>query len=420
MDLRDRQGSQLTSDAASMSAIAAMEPGPELAQLLATIEPDQLDPGQRVDLLVAFERLHGWLAAGQARVLSCLDAAPIFEDGEWTREEVATALRLSAHTAQRRIDVATALCNLLPATLSALARGDVSYFQALTIAEATEELDPALASAIERKVLIRAVDQTVAELRRSVRRAVLAADPVRAEAAHARAVTERTVRTWPMPDGMAEIRALLAAADAATVMSALNALAGRRWADDPSGIDARRADALVAVFAGALADPDLPRAHRARPHVQVTVPAGTLLGLEDRPGDLAGYGPITAETARRLAGTGVLRRLLTDPVDGRLLDYGRRVYRPPADLANFVMARDQVCTFPGCAMPAWRCDLDHRRPWAAGGTTDPDNIHLLCRRHHRAKDHGPWRARRNPDGSTTWISPSGRTYRTRPPTYDDP
>jgi hypothetical protein len=80
MDLRDRQGCQLTSDAASMSAVAAMEPGPELAQRLATIDPDQLDPGQRVDLLVAFERLHGWLAAGQARVLSCLDAAPIFED----------------------------------------------------------------------------------------------------------------------------------------------------------------------------------------------------------------------------------------------------------------------------------------------------------------------------------------------------
>jgi Domain of unknown function (DUF222)/HNH endonuclease len=420
MDMRDRQSCQPATNAADTSAITGTAPGPELAELLATIDPDQLDPGQRVDLLVAFERLHGWLAAGQARVLASLDAAPIFEDGEWTREEVATALRLSAQAAQRRIDVARALSSRLPATWSALARGDVSYLQALTIAEATEELDPSVASAVEQKVLIRAVDQTVAELRRSVRRAVLAADPIRAEAAHERAVVERTVQTWSMPDGMAEIRALLAAPDAATVMAALNALARRRQADDPGGIDARRADAFVAVFAGALADPELPRRQRARPHVQVTVPASTLLGLEDHPGELAGYGPITAGTARRLAGTGVLRRLLTDPVDGRLLDYGRRIYRPPADLANFVMARDQVCTFPGCAMPAWRCELDHRRPWAVGGTTDSDNMHLLCRRHHRAKDHGPWRAHRNRDGSTTWISPTGRIYRTQPPTYDDP
>src|SRR5262245_25281031 len=419
MDLPARPGCQVAA-AIDISAITETAPGPELAALLATIDPDRLDPRQRVDLLVAFERLHGWLAAGQARVLAGLDAAPIFADGEWTREEVATALRLSAQAAQRRIDVARALCGRLPATRSALAGGEISYLQALTIAEETEELDPAAALGVEEKVLVRAVDQTVAELRRSVRRAVLAADPVRAEVAHERAVARRTVQSWAMPDGMAEIRALLTAPDAATVMSALNALAGRRHADDPRGINARRADAFVAVFAGAQAGSELPRGRWARPQVQVTVPISTLLGLADRPGELAGYGPITAGTARRLAGSGALRRLPTDPADGRLLAYGRRVYRPPAGLTDFVRARDQVCTFPGCAMPASRCDLDHRRPWALSGTTDPNNVHLLCRRHHRAKDHGPWRAQRNPDGSTTWISPTGGTYTTRPPTYDDP
>lgn len=422
MSLRDAQDSCLVVVAgeAGTPAFTDVPAGPELAELLATIDPDRLEPGQRVDLLVAFERLSGWVAASQARVLASLDAAPIFEDGEWTREEVAVALRLSAQTAQRRIDVARALCRRLPGTLAALSRGDVSYLQALTIAEATDDLPPTLALQVEQRVLVRAVEQTVAELRRSVKRAVLAVDPARAEAAHERALAHRTVQTWPMPDGMAEIRALLAAQDAVTVMSTLNALAGRRNADDGRGIDARRADALVEVFARALGDPELPSAHRALPHVQVTVSAGTLLGLQEDPGELGGYGPITAGVARRIASTGVWRRLLLDPVDGRLLDYGRRVYRPPAALAGFVMARDRVCTFPGCAMPAHRCDLDHRRPWAKGGTTDPDNVHLLCRRHHRAKDHGPWRARRNRDGTITWISPTGRTYRTRPPNYGDP
>ena len=38
--------------------------------------------------------------------------------------------------------------------------------------------------------------------------------------------------------------------------------------------------------------------------VDVTVGAGTLLGLDDKPGYLAGYGPIHAEVARELAADG--------------------------------------------------------------------------------------------------------------------
>ncbi|WP_239374834.1 MULTISPECIES: hypothetical protein [unclassified Frankia] len=40
--------------------------------------------------------------------------------------------------------------------------------------------------------------------------------------------------------------------------------------------------------------------------------------------------------ARQVAGDGVWRRLVTDPVDGKLLDYGQTTYRPPADLTRFV------------------------------------------------------------------------------------
>jgi 5-methylcytosine-specific restriction endonuclease McrA len=78
-----------------------------------------------------------------------------------------------------------------------------------------------------------------------------------------------------------------------------------------------------------------------------------------------------------------------------------------------------VCQFPGCNQPAKRCDLDHRTPWQNGGTTCPDNLTALCRRHHRAK-HGPWILRRNLDGSITWISPTGKHYHQPPPSYDDP
>jgi len=68
-----------------------------------------------------------------------------------------------------------------------------------------------------------------------------------------------------------------------------------------------------------------------RAHVNVTIGLETLLGLNDNPADLAGHGPITAQTARDLAyhPDSTWRRLITDPTTGYLLNYGRSTYRPP-------------------------------------------------------------------------------------------
>ena len=41
----------------------------------------------------------------------------------------------------------------------------------------------------------------------------------------------------------------------------------------------------------------------------------------------------------------------------------------------------------------------------------------LCRRHHRAKHHARWTLTRTPDGTPTWTSPTGKTYRVTPPGY---
>lgn len=59
-----------------------------------------------------------------------------------------------------------------------------------------------------------------------------------------------------------------------------------------------------------------------------------LLGANDQPGELAGYGPIPSAVARDLAAGGTWRRILTDPASGRPLDYGTTHYRPPEHLAG--------------------------------------------------------------------------------------
>jgi hypothetical protein len=158
------------------------------------------------------------------------------------------------------------------------------------------------------------------------------------------------------------------------------------------------------------------RRGRVGPLVRVVVAATTLLGLDEQPGELAGYGPLSAEAARRLAAdpTGTWQRLLTDPASGALLDVGRTRYSPPAALAEHIRSRDRTCRFPGCRMPAQRCDLDHlcRYP---DGPTSHCNLCAECRHHHRLKHEAGWQLDNDPDqfATLTWTTPTGHTHTTR-------
>ncbi|MBF4762871.1 hypothetical protein ISU07_07005 [Nocardioides islandensis] len=88
------------------------------------------------------------------------------------------------------------------------------------------------------------------------------------------------------------------------------------------------------------------------------------------------------------------------------------VHDPPPWMREQVILRDQHCVFPGCTRDARTCDLDHTTPYqpddpphSLAGQTHPDNLACLCRRHHRAKTHGPWRYTRTPDGRYVWTGP---------------
>jgi hypothetical protein len=159
--------------------------------------------------------------------------------------------------------------------------------------------------------------------------------------------------------------------------------------------------------------------------VRLTIAASTLLGLDDAPADLDGYGPIDAVRARALADGGIWRRIVTDPTTGQVLDVGRQRYRPPAALDELVRTRDGTCAAPGCTVPACGCDLDHTEeyhpqpgadPDTPLGRTDADNLGPLCHRHHRLKTDGGFRLRQIQPGLFEWITPTGHRYLTRPGT----
>jgi Domain of unknown function (DUF222) len=404
--------------------LAGAVPGPDGAVPLSLIDAATLSHAGRVDLLVALERQAAWIAALQQDVLATMAADPAAASDEvdrsgrdWLREDVSCALRLSGVTAQRRLDVAQTLLQRLSATLTLLRRGEIGYLHAMVLAEAVDGLDDEARADVETRVLRRAREQSLAEFRRSVRRAVASVAAATVDQQHAEATAERRVCVSARDDGIAELWAPLPAEGAAAVTAAIDALASVSSADDPRTADQRRTDALVDIAMAALHDPLLPKAQGVRPAIQVTVALSTLLGCDDEPGKLAGHGPIPASVARRIAPdeTGTWRRLVTDPVSGELLDYGRTTYRPPRDLAEFVMARDQVCVFPHCSRPAHRCHLDHRVPYAVGGGTSPGNIGVLCERHHICKHQAGWRVRRDADGTHIWTSPTKHRYRSRPP-----
>ncbi|GAA1691342.1 hypothetical protein GCM10009765_45950 [Fodinicola feengrottensis] len=156
--------------------------------------------------------------------------------------------------------------------------------------------------------------------------------------------------------------------------------------------------------------------HGRKPGVdlRVVVKAGTLLGLDNQPAFLAGYGAIPASMARRLAKDSTWRRLLTDPSSNKLTDAGRARYRPSTALQEYIEARDVTCRWPGCRRAAQRCDKDHSIPFPDGSTCET-NLVCLCRYHHRLKTHSGWKVRLDPDGTYTVMTPTGRIYLTEPP-----
>jgi hypothetical protein len=319
-------------------------------------------------------------------------------------------------------------CDDLPATGAALAQGRIDVRKAEVIADTLRGHDLALARRVEAEVLEHTETMTAPRLRRAIVRALHRLDPTTMAERAEKAADNRYVRFTPARDAMAWLEAYLPAEDAAALQSAIEAAAAamkRTDPDDERTLAQRRADALAQMgwlalatgrLGGCPCGQRLDDQHRRPVAVQVTVPITMLLGLDDgqrQPAELAGYGPIPAETARRLAAHGTWRRLLTDPVSGALLDYGRTRYDPPPDLVEYVIARDRYCRFPGCEKPAPSCDVDHPVPYPEGPTA-AGNLGPFCESEHIGKHHSQWRVSQPQPGRFEFVSPTGHAYSVTP------
>ena len=328
-------------------------------------------------------------------------------------------MNLSKVTAARRLDAARQLCGALPRTLQALREARLSYYHAAHLAQETFGLPDELAQRVESLALPKALGtpgrpgEGLAKFRRTVAAAIIEADPGRADDDHDSALADRGVGMWPDGVGTATVRASSLPADkAAVVMTVLRALGAKTGADDTRNLDQRLADAFIAVFDDAHARLDLPLQQGRRPVTSLVLDYPTWVGAAEHAGHLDGYGPIPPAMARRIAEDSELRRLITDPTTGHLLDASPRTYKPSQQLTEFTIDRFRVCDAPNCNRPARTCDLDHAIPFSQGGTTTRGNVAPECGRDHPSRHDGGWTLRRDPEGTATWTSPRGHTYHT--------
>jgi hypothetical protein len=394
-----------------------MPPGPALAGFLASIDVDRVSAHDRVLVLRAHQRMTSHF---QAQAISAVAAISdhmereLFADDpalawEASATEIRAALRLTRRAAEAELDLAIAVRCRLPRLWEALSGGSIDVRRAGVMVNGTSHLDEPTARLVVDSVIGDAPRLTTGELGARVRRLCVEVEPDTARERYQEAVEGRRVVTEATPEGTAHLLGLDLPPDrVAAIARRIDQIAkSLRRAGDPRSIDQIRADVYLDLLAGRHTD--------ARGGtVDLRVDLDTLAGLTEAPGDLAGFGPVIADIARQITeaqNNGEWRYTVVDPTTGLPLHDGTTRRRPTATQRRHVEARDQVCYFPGCRMPATDCDLDHRTPWAEQHRTSVHGLDAGCRHDHVTVRHRlGWKHQLLPNGDHLWTSPLGHRY----------
>ena len=459
-------------DVAVIESVLAHGVDPWSWALLRSIDPESLlDPIDRVQYLRAMDAVMACVAADQQRGLVAVAGAQSSGDLRTERHvehEVAIARRSTRGRAGRDIELARTLHNEFRDTAAALERGEIGLEHASALVVGTRHVARRDARAeIERRVLPQASTSNPAKFRRLVDAAVSAVDAEDETRRRARARGDRQVWVRRIENGLGELVVI----DEWSVVSGIyeritdsaRELQRERRSARRSGTD--RASAEVAArrdetprlddvpdlddWAGCtldncradvlsdlvlrdddtgrhdrraarppVADDTGPRRRRARIEGRLVIDLATLRGEADNPCLLDGS-PIPAPVGRELArDIRHWRRMVTDPVDGHLLDYGRRTYLPDR-LRTFVAERDRTCRNPWCEQPARRCEMDHAESFPEGPSST-SNAGALCGDCHRIKtERGAFLDDSAADGSATWRTAWGQRIPIAPTRYLD-
>ena len=517
--------------------IDLMPPGAALAAVLEAVDLRRLAPEQLPVALRAFWRQRNHEEARLLdAVRECGLGDREAEGGrretldEFSADEARAALVLSKTGAWKLLALADDLVVRLAAVRQALHDGTIDEARARAFRDATEVLSAEHTDRIVELLLPEAPRMTAWALRQRIEQVAMALDPEWARKRYEEARRQRRLRARRTEAGTATLSGLdLPLDEVAGAVARIEALAAAaKAAGHPGLLDTIRADLYLALLSGRFAGwdeedvvralvaeataadadaddrptgPDAadpvdeeptadeppaepgpvgapstrPPSRTRRARIELHLGLTTLLGLDDRPGEMPGWGPVHAElardvvaahvrgewrvavsgpdgslaaallTRRRPAGWGggpsaavielsvdgeVLRsldpaahpawaRVLVD-LQARLAGWfppdgsnpGRRF--PGDELARWIRMRDRLCIFPVCDAPAATADIDHTVAVHDHGTTVPANLGTPCRHDHRLKHEGGWGLRQTAPGRFVWTSRCGAHYE-RPP-----
>jgi Domain of unknown function (DUF222) len=318
----------------AVAADAALDAGDDSGDSFGGVADHEL-----VGLVCAFDRAEAHMAARKLVALAEVfrrNPQDGFEPGpgqmpavvhEFTRDQLALALGESRAAADWLLTVAWHLATRLGATLDALAGGVITRGKAELIVRLTVYLSDEEAGAVEAKVLDRAGRLTPGGLRSALARAVMEVAPGKARQRRETAAKFARVERWAEDSGNAALMGRELPPDEvlacdqriawwagelkkAGLEGGMDELRARAFLDLVLGKDSRPRDPQAADAAGqdggaAQQPPGAGPADGAAGgfagRVTLTVPLGTAAGLADRPGELAGLGPVDPWLARDLA-----------------------------------------------------------------------------------------------------------------------
>jgi len=447
-----------------------------------------LTPAQLVGRIAATERVVNALLAEQARDIAAFAQARVAEDkqlgltgplrGRTVGIELALALGVAVVTAGKRATQAMAAVIDHPALLGLLGTGRVTMAGLTRAVQETEVLPSEQRRVVDAQLAQDVVADrlTPGMLEQAARRRTQAADTEAADKRAERERSDRRVHVMAKPDGVSVLWAKLRAEEAMAVHDALDSRARAMRADgDERSLQELMCDQLVESITGhpmtrpgdrtspppptiRSTDPPEPdpdpwdvsvpepydddvgppatksppskpqRRVPAKVEVQVVISAATLLGLDDEPALLRGYGAIPRKVVDEVvdsAESTVLRGLFCDPVDGRLVAMDAKTRCFVGGLRQFAMFRDQRCRLTGGRI----VDIDHIVAVQDGGATTAGNGQGLSKNPHVVKDHpavsviadsapsdaDPIEQLRHRAPTITWTMPTGHSYRLPPP-----
>lgn len=390
---------------------------------LASSDVSCLDGSQLLGLVAGVERLRRRTEAVGTRLVAEVESRRLA--GEYARSTTSdllvTVLRISPADARSRVEHALAtgprttltgepLPPMLPALGRAAADGDLCGAHIDVVIDCLDHvpstLSPDACSVVESALVDAARHEHPQALRRTARMLLARLDPDGIEPREDHAERDRDLTLIRFSDGSSKLRGRLSSEATVVWGTVLDALSAPAPAHDGLRDDRtagqRRHDGLLDAGHRLLRSGSLP--------VAGGVPVTVLIRTSTE--DLANGAGVATSDRGDVLDLRRLRYALGDaelvPVrvtrSGGVLDLGRSRRLANRSQRLALSARDGGCCFPDCDRPASWTEVHHVIPWQEGGSTDIDNLCLVCRFHHREFERCGWQVQ-IVDGVPEWIPP---------------